>query len=94
MKLTKTLQVLFTNVYCRNIWLNNLMFGYKSGIEKRVICSYVTCIKLIGFSKKKKLILILNYLVIKFNTTILIRKNKNILIYVYYTLDADKALSN
>lgn len=49
------------------------MFGYKSDLEKRVICSYVTCIKLIGFSKKIY---------------------KNIWIYVYYTLDADKALSN
>lgn len=67
------------------------MFGYKSDLEKRVICSYVTCIKLIGFSMKIKLILILNYLVIKFNTTI---TNKNIWIYVYYTLNADKALSN
>lgn len=54
------------------------MFGYKSDLEKRVICSYVTCIKLIGFSKKIKIILILNYLVIKLNTTILNLKNKNI----------------
>lgn len=60
------------------------MFGYKSDLEKRVICSYVTCINLIGFYKKIKLILILNYLVIKFNTTILNIKKKHMNLRILY----------